>query len=57
MHVKRDGEMAELVNATILEVFHAATGIRFDAEQLAKDKLRLPARRKGGGIRSMEDMR
>ena len=51
--------MAELVDAAILEVVHAATGIRFDAEQVAKDRLRLHARLKGGEIvlRSMEDIR
>ena len=50
-------EMAELVDVAILEVCHAATGIRFDVEPVAKDKLRLPARLKGGGIKSMADMR
>jgi hypothetical protein len=48
--------MAELVDAAIMEVVHAATGIRFDAERVAKDRLRQPARLKGGGIRSMGDM-
>jgi hypothetical protein len=49
--------MAKLVYAAILEVVHAATRIRFDAVQVAKDTLRLPARLKVGGIRSMEDIR
>ncbi len=48
--------MAEIVDAAILEVAHAATRIWFDAERVAKDRLRLPARLKGGGIRSMEDI-
>ena len=37
-------EMSELVDAAILEVVHAATGIRFDAEQVAKNRFQLPAR-------------
>jgi hypothetical protein len=32
--------MAELVDVAILEAIHAATGIEFDAETIAKDKLR-----------------
>ena len=49
--------MTELVDMVILEVIHAAIGIRLDAEQVAKNILRLPARLKGGGIRNMGDMR
>ena len=49
--------MTELVDAAIMKVIHATTWIRFDEEQVAKDILRLPARLKGGGIRSMEDIR
>ncbi len=49
--------MAEIVDATILEVCHAAVGIGLDAEPVAKDKLRLPARHKGGGVKSMMDLR
>jgi len=46
-----------LVDATIMEVVHAAIRIRFDAEQVARNRLRLPARLKDGGIRSMGGMR
>ena len=49
--------MTELVDAAILEVAHSATGIKFNAEQIAKDRLRLSARLKGGSIRSMADLR
>ena len=49
--------MVELVDAEILEVVLAATGIRFVAQEMAKDTLRLPARLKGGGDRSMVGMR
>jgi len=45
------------VDAAILEVCHATTGIGFGAEPVAKDMLRLPARLKGGGVRSMVDLR
>jgi hypothetical protein len=37
-------EMSEIMDAAILKFIHAATRIRFDAEQVAKDKLRLPTR-------------
>ena len=50
-------EMAESVDAAILNVCHAATCIRFNVEPVAKDRLRLPAWLKGGGIRTMPDMR
>jgi hypothetical protein len=49
--------MASLVDAAILEAVHAATRIRFNAEKVAKDSLRLPTRFQGGGVRSMVDMR
>jgi hypothetical protein len=50
-------EIAKLVDATILEAVHASAGIRFDAEKVAKEKLRLPARWKDGWVKSMVDMR
>jgi len=50
-------EMAGRVDAAILEVCHAATAIRLNDEPVAKNRLRLPARLKGGGIRSMTDLR
>ena len=49
--------MSELVDVAILEAIHATTGFEFDAEIVAKDRLRLPARLKGGGIGSIVDLR
>ena len=50
--------MAKLVDAVIVEAVHAVTCIiDFNVEVIAKDRLRLQARVKGGGIRSMMDMR
>jgi hypothetical protein len=49
--------MAEIVDAAIMKVCHATICNRFGANPLAKDRLRLPARRKGGGVRSMVDLR
>jgi hypothetical protein len=40
-----------------LEAVHAATRIRFDAEKVAKDRLRLPSRLKGGEVKSMLGLR
>ena len=40
-----------------MEAVHAAMGIDFDAESVARDRLRLTARLKGGGIGSMLDLR
>ena len=34
-----------------------ATGVKFETEELAKARLRLPARMKGGGIKRPEDNR
>jgi len=50
-------EMAEIVDATIMEAVHAATGIDFNADDVAKDTLRLPARLKGEGLRIMTNLR
>ncbi len=35
----------------------AATGVDFDTEVMARERLRLPARLKGGGIRKAKDTR
>ena len=35
----------------------AATGIDFDQEEMAEERLRLPTRMKGGGIKKQIDMR
>ena len=44
VHPRGDGGDGKNVNADILEVCHATNGIRFDAEPVAKRRLRLPAR-------------
>jgi hypothetical protein len=49
--------MAELVDAAIPEAVHAATGILFDVEKVAKDMLIRSARMRGGGVKSMVDLR
>jgi hypothetical protein len=49
--------MAELVDVAIPEAVHATTGIDFDAETVARDRLRLPARLKRGGIWRMVDLK
>jgi hypothetical protein len=38
-----------------MEAVQAATGVDFDTEVMAKEKLRLPARMKGGGIKRTTD--
>ena len=49
--------MTLLVDACISEAVEAATGIDFDQEEMTEEKLRLPARMKGGGIKKHTDMR
>ncbi len=41
-------EMATHVEFCIMEEVQVATGVNFDAEVMAKERLRLPARMKGG---------
>jgi hypothetical protein len=43
--------MARHVDCCIMEAVRAATGVFFETELMAKQRLRLPARMKGGGIR------
>jgi hypothetical protein len=43
--------MAEHVDWCILEAVQAATAVDFDMEAAAIERLRLPARMKGGGIK------
>jgi len=48
-------QMAYYVDCCIMEAVHAATGVDFDNEDAARERLRIPARMKGGGIgRAME---
>ncbi len=46
-----------MVDACISEVVKAATGIGFEKGELAEERLRLPTRMKGGGIKKLTDMR
>jgi hypothetical protein len=50
-------EMAEHVNWCIMEAVYATTRVDFDTEDAAREKLSIPARMKGGGIKSAEDTR
>jgi hypothetical protein len=47
--------MAKHVDCCIMAAVHAATGVNFDTEVMAKERLRLPARMKGGGIKRVMD--
>ncbi len=49
--------MARHVDCCIMEAVQAATGVDFDTEIMAKERLRLPARMKGGGIKRAKDLR
>ena len=50
-------EMARTVNHCIMEEVQVASGVKFETEDLAKARLRLPTRMKGGGIKRAEDNR
>jgi hypothetical protein len=50
-------EMARMVDGAIMEGAQAATIIYFEQTDAAKDKSRVPARIKGGGIKRLEDVR
>ena len=45
------------MNYCIMEAVHAATGVDFDGEEVARERLRIPARMKGGGIRRATETR
>ena len=49
--------MARHVDCCIMEAVQAATWVNFEAELMAKERLRLPARMKGGGIKRSTDSR
>ena len=40
-----------------MEAVQAATGVSFETEKIAKERLRLPARMKGGGVKRTTDNR
>jgi hypothetical protein len=50
-------EMARHVDCCIMEAVHAATGVDFDTEESSRERLRLPTRMKGGGIKRATDTR
>ncbi len=49
--------MAEHVDKCIMEAVEAATRVEFDMDRTAMERLRLPVRMKGGGIKSAADAR
>ena len=50
-------EMATHVDCCIMEAVQAATGVDFDTEETSRERLRLPARMKGGGLKRAIDTR
>jgi len=50
-------QMAEYVDSCIMEVVQAATGVAFDNEDTARERLSLTARIMGGGIRRATETR
>ena len=48
-------KMAAHVDCYIMEAVQTATGVDFDTKVMAKERLRLPARMKGGGIKRTTD--
>ena len=50
-------EMAAHVDCCIMEAVQAATGVDFDTEEVARERLRLPTRMKGRGIKRTTDTR
>jgi hypothetical protein len=47
--------MAETVDCCIMEVVQVATGVKLDIEDMAKERLRLPTRMKGGGVKKSDE--
>jgi len=50
-------EMDEIVDAAIIEAVYAVMGIDFNADDVAKYRLRLPSRLKGRGLRNMTNLK
>ena len=50
-------EMAGRVDCCIMEAVQAATVVELDTEVMAKERLRLQARMKGGGIKRATDVK
>ena len=49
--------MAEYVDNCIIEAVHAVTGVEFNTEDAARERLRIPTRMKGGGIKRTRETR
>ncbi len=47
--------MATRVDCYIMEAMQTATGVEFESELVARERLRIPARMKGGGIKRAAD--
>jgi len=54
---KETEQMEEYGDICIMEAIQAATGVDFDNEETARERLRIPARMKGGGIRRATETR
>ncbi len=48
---KETEEMAHHVDLCIMEAVRVASGVEFEVEEAARERLRLPTRMKGGGIK------
>ncbi len=49
--------MAATVDCCIMEAVQVATGVSFETNEMARERLRLPARIKGGGMKNAMDRR
>jgi hypothetical protein len=49
--------MAVTVDLCIMEAFQTTTGVSFETEKMANERLRLPARMKGGGVKRATNKR
>ncbi len=49
--------MAATVDCCVMEAVQVATGVNFETEDMAKERLRLPARMKGEDIKTSTDKR
>ena len=49
--------MADQMVCCIMEAVQAATGMDFDGEEAARERLKIPERMKGGGIRRATETR
>ena len=54
---KEKEEMARTVDLCMMEAVQADTGVCLETKNMAKERLRLPARMKGGGVKRATDKR